>query len=98
MKYHKNMARPRQWRKKFTNIHTELRAAHRNYVKRANVKRNSMAMARQSYKKKAFIHKLIPLQRQRLQKYIRTRAAKRPRVPGGHKIWNGRMFRKKYFR
>lgn len=55
VKYPLRMARPRQWRKKFTNIHTELKAAYNQYQRRQNIRKNNMALARRYKKRSSFL-------------------------------------------
>lgn len=101
MKYPLRMARPRQWKKKFVNIHDELKAAHSNYSKRYNAKASNMAMARRYGKNKRNVHKTIGYGKYRL---LPTRGIaygfkrKAVHVYGGRKTWrrkgsNGVVYR-----
>lgn len=88
VKFAQNMARPRQWRKKFTGVHQQLKAAHDSYIARRNNILNSMAMSRLSSKYKTGVHKGMHLGKMTLN---RTRSynakGKKTSVFGGKKVW-----------
>lgn len=91
VKYPLRMARPRQWKKKFTNIHTELKAAYNQYQRRQNVRKNNMAITRFYRKNRPFV-KDIGYGKYRLNPtrgFATGYGSKRRRISsfGGRKMW-----------
>jgi len=92
VKFAQNMARPRQWRKKFTGVHQQLKSAYNSYISRRNNILNSMAVSRLSSKYKKGIHKSMSLGKMTLNR-TRTYNAKGKKTGtyGGKKIWKRRV-------
>lgn len=91
------MARPRQWAKKFTNIHSEMRHAYGNYKKRYNNKLNSMSMAKRGKQYKPALFKSIRngakynLFKTPKNNYTNKFGKRMRTPPSGKKVW--RRFR-----
>lgn len=86
-KYPQRMARPRQWGKKFTNIHHELKHAQTRYAKRYNTKKNYTALGKQSAKYRKTLHKSLSYGKWKLNTTKGYKGGKKFKSSGGHKVW-----------
>lgn len=89
LKYPFRMARPRQWKKKFSNIHTELKASHRNFVRRQRPKHAASYLAKASGRYRSGVHKMLGYGKYRLKSTNGIRKnGKRFKSTGGRKVWH----------
>jgi len=87
VKYSQNLARARQWKKRFNPVHAQLKTAYNSYVNRRNNRLNNMAMARRSKKYKKPLHFQLGYGKHTLRKTKVYYNGKKRRSTGGKQVW-----------